>query len=60
MTVTQRNKPRLVLLNIEDYERLMRQSDLRAVGTIDNMSDALLEEFEAAADTYAETEETVR
>jgi len=60
VTVTQRNKPRLVLLNIEDYERLMRQSDLRAVGTIDNMSDALLEEFEAAADTYAETEETVR
>lgn len=60
VTVTQRNKPRLVLLNIEDYERLMRQSDLRAVGTVDNMSDALLEEFEAAADTYAETEETVR
>lgn len=38
----------------------MRQSDLRAVCTIDNMSDALLEEFEAAVDTYAETEETVR
>ncbi len=60
MTITQRNKPRLVLLNIEDYERLMRQSDLRAVGTIENMSDALLDEFEAAVETYAETEEMVR
>ncbi|MFN7026518.1 MAG: type II toxin-antitoxin system prevent-host-death family antitoxin, partial [Pseudorhizobium sp.] len=28
VTITQRNKPRLVLLNIEDYERLMRQSDM--------------------------------
>ncbi|WP_421416862.1 type II toxin-antitoxin system prevent-host-death family antitoxin [Agrobacterium tumefaciens] len=60
VTITQRNKPRLVLLNIEDYERLMRQSDLRAVGTIDNMSDALLDEFEAAVEAYAETEEMVR
>ncbi|MGP4674380.1 type II toxin-antitoxin system prevent-host-death family antitoxin [Agrobacterium salinitolerans] len=60
VTITQRNKPRLVLLNIEDYERLMRQSDLRAVGTIDNMSDALLDEFEAAVVAYAETEEMVR
>ncbi len=24
VTITQRNKPRLVLLNIDDYERLMR------------------------------------
>ncbi len=60
VTITQRNKPRLVLLNIEDYERLMRQSDLRAVGTIDNMSDTLLDEFEAAVEAYAETEEMVR
>lgn len=60
VTIIQRNKPRLVLLNIEDYERLMRQSDLRAVGTIENMSDALLDEFEAAVETYAETEEMIR
>ncbi len=60
MTITQRNNPRLVLLNIEDYERLMRQSDLRAVGTIENMSDAFLDEFEATVETYAETEEMVR
>ena len=60
VTITQRNKPRLVLLNIEDYERLMRRSDLRVVGTIDSMSDALLDEFEAAVDVYAQTEEIVR
>lgn len=60
VTITQRNKPRLVLLNIEDYERLVRQSDLLAVGTIDNMFDALLDEFEAAVEAYAETEEMVR
>jgi len=28
VTITQRNKPRLVLLNIEDYERLLRQFGL--------------------------------
>ena len=60
VTITQRNKPRLVLLNIEDYERLMRRSDLRLVDTIDSMSEALLDEFEAAVDAYAETEELVR
>lgn len=60
VTITQRNKPRLVLLNIEDYERLMRRSDLRVVGTIDSMSDDLLDEFEAAVDVYAKTEEIVR
>jgi len=60
VTITQRNKPRLVLLNIEDYERLMRRSDLRLVDTIDNMSESLLDEFEAAVDAYAETEELVR
>ncbi len=37
----------------------MTTIDLRAVGTIDNMSDALLDEFEAAVEAYAETEEMV-
>lgn len=60
VTIMQRNKPRLVLLNIEDYERPMRRSDLRLVDTIDSMSEALLDEFEAAVDAYAETEELVR
>lgn len=60
VTITQRNKPRLVLLNIDDYERLMRQSDARSVGTLETMPSELLNEFEAAVDAYAETDETNR
>ncbi|MCA1370267.1 type II toxin-antitoxin system prevent-host-death family antitoxin [Bradyrhizobium sp. BRP14] len=60
VTITQRNKPRLVLLNIDDYERLMRQSDARSVGTLETMPGELLNEFEAAVDAYAETDETNR
>jgi hypothetical protein len=48
-TIKQRNKPRLMLLNIDDYERLMRQSDDRSVGTPDYPGE-LLDEFEAAVD----------
>ncbi|NTJ45306.1 type II toxin-antitoxin system prevent-host-death family antitoxin [Agrobacterium larrymoorei] len=60
VTITQRNKPRLVLLNIEDYERLMRQSDLRAAGTLETMPDDLFTEFEAAVDAYAGSDEPMR
>ncbi|CDM62117.1 MULTISPECIES: type II toxin-antitoxin system prevent-host-death family antitoxin [Rhizobium] len=60
VTITQRNKPRLVLLNIDDYERLMRQSDARSVGTLETMPRELLDELEAAVDTYAETDEVSR
>ncbi|MBB3290220.1 PHD/YefM family antitoxin component YafN of YafNO toxin-antitoxin module [Rhizobium sp. BK347] len=60
MQQLQRNKPRLVLLNIEDYERLMRQSDACAAGTNDTMSDALLAEFEAAVEAYADSDEASR
>jgi prevent-host-death family protein len=60
VTITQRNKPRLVLLNIEDYKRLMLQSDIRASGTIGTMSDSLFSEFEAAVDAYADSDEASR
>lgn len=60
VTITQRNKPRLVLLNIEDYQRLMRQSDARAVGTLHTMPDELLAEFETSVDHYAESDEAGR
>jgi len=60
VTITQRNKPRLVLLNIEDYERLLRQSDNRMSGTIETMPDGLFSEFEAAVDTYAKDDEGSR
>ena len=58
VTITQRNKPRLVLLNIDDYERLLKQSDARAVGTIDTMPESLFAEFEAAVEAYAGNDET--
>ncbi|MBB4192991.1 prevent-host-death family protein [Rhizobium aethiopicum] len=60
VTITQRNKPRLVLLNIEDYERLMKQSDRRTVATIEAMPDELFAEFENAVETYAAEDEAGR
>ncbi|MCR5942589.1 type II toxin-antitoxin system prevent-host-death family antitoxin [Ochrobactrum sp. XJ1] len=60
VTITQRNKPRLILLNIEDYNRLMKQSDARIVGTIETMPDSLFAEFEDAIDAYAQQDEAGR
>lgn len=60
VTITQRNKPRLVLLNIDDYERLMRQSDVRDVGTIETMSESLFDEFQEAVESYALEDEKGR
>lgn len=60
VTITQRNKPRLVLLNIDDYERLMRQSDSRSVATLQTMPDELFADFEEAVDAYAQSDETSR
>ena len=51
--ITQRNKPRLVLLNIEDYQQLIRQADRRTVGTTETMPDELSAELENAVDAYA-------
>lgn len=59
VTITQRNKPRLVLLSIEDYDRLRRRADTRAAGTIDGMSDNLLAEVEAAVLAYEGAEDKV-
>ncbi len=60
VTITQRSKPRLVILNIDDYERLMRGADARSVGTIDTMSDALFTDMERAVDQYAADDEIGR
>lgn len=53
VTITQRNKPRFVLLNVEDYERLREYADHRQVYTIETMPDDLLEEMKKAIDDYA-------
>jgi prevent-host-death family protein len=60
VTITQRNKPRLVLLNIEDYQRLMKQSNQRTVGIIETMPDELFAEFENAVEAYASEDEAGR
>jgi prevent-host-death family protein len=53
VTITQRNKPRLVLLSIEDYQRLTRRGDSRKVGTLATMSDADFADFRRAVELYA-------
>ncbi|HBT70374.1 MULTISPECIES: type II toxin-antitoxin system prevent-host-death family antitoxin [Rhizobium/Agrobacterium group] len=58
--LTQRSKPRLVILNIDDYERLMKGADARAVGTIDTMSNALFADMERAVEQYADDDEVGR
>lgn len=53
VTITQRNKPRLVLLSIEDYRRLMAGADTRKAETLAQMPDEEFEEFRQAVDAYA-------
>ncbi|MCO5164720.1 MAG: type II toxin-antitoxin system prevent-host-death family antitoxin [Mesorhizobium sp.] len=60
VTITQRSKPRLVILNIEDYERMRRQADARMVGTLETMPDSLLDEVEATVEAYARDDESTR
>ncbi|TCQ97981.1 type II toxin-antitoxin system prevent-host-death family antitoxin [Neorhizobium sp. JUb45] len=60
VTITQRSKPRLVILNIDDYERLMRRADARSVWTINTMSNGLVAEMERAVDQYADDDEVGR
>jgi prevent-host-death family protein len=52
VTITQRNKPRLVLLSIEDYRKLMARGDTRAAGRLETMPDDLFEEVKKAVGSY--------
>ena len=52
VTITQRNKPRLVLLSIEDYRKLMAKADTRTASRLETMPDDLFEEFKEAIDAY--------
>lgn len=60
VVITQRNKPRLVLLNIEDYQQLKSRTDTRQARTVEDFPDELLDEIETAIETYAEDDETGR
>jgi prevent-host-death family protein len=56
VTILQRNKPRLVVLNIDDYRKLLARADTRRVGTLDTMADELFEEFRQAVNAYERTD----
>jgi prevent-host-death family protein len=59
VTITQRNKPRLVLLNIEDYRKLTARADTRKAGRLETMPDDLFEGVKDAIGAYEqEGEET--
>lgn len=53
VTITQRNKPRLVLLSIDDYRLLVERAETRVVATIEAMPDDLLADVRAAVDACA-------
>ena len=52
VTVTPRNKPRLVLLSIEDYRKLTSSADTRKSGAIVSMPDDLFEKVKGAVADY--------
>jgi prevent-host-death family protein len=59
VTITQRNKPRLVLLSIEDYRRLTAKADTRKAGRLETMPDDLFDDIKDAVRAYEqEGEET--
>jgi prevent-host-death family protein len=52
VTIMQRNKPRLVLLSIEDFRELTARADARTPGTIETMPEALFHELKTAVMNY--------
>jgi prevent-host-death family protein len=52
VTITQRNKPRLVLLSIEDYRKLTAMADTRKAGRLETMPDELFEGVKEAVNAY--------
>ncbi len=50
--ITQRNKPRLVLLSIEDYRKLMARADTRKAGRLETMPDDLFEDVKKTISAY--------
>ena len=59
VTITQRNKPRLIVLNIDDYARLRKQADTRRAGRTEDMSGELFALVEKAIEEYALADEPV-
>ncbi len=53
VTITQRNKDRLVLLNVEDYRQLVARAETRTFGALATMPDEDFAAFRKAVETYA-------
>jgi prevent-host-death family protein len=51
--IAKHNKPRLVLLSIEDYRKLAARGDTRKVQTLAGMSDEDFADFRRAVEIYA-------
>lgn len=52
VTLTQRNKPRLVLLNIEDYTTLTELARTQKSHSLESMPDDLFEDFKYGVELY--------
>ena len=52
VTITQRNKPRLVVLNIDEYEDMRKRADPRRVLKIGDLTEAELDEMQRALNKY--------
>jgi prevent-host-death family protein len=52
VTITQRNKPRLVIMSAEDYQALRRNADPRRAYRVEDMPDDLFDEFKLAVEEY--------
>ena len=57
VTITQRDKPRLVIMNVEEYEQLREFVDHRRLLTPETVDDELLSKMEKAIDEYARGED---
>ncbi|HEX3653013.1 MAG TPA: type II toxin-antitoxin system prevent-host-death family antitoxin [Rhizomicrobium sp.] len=53
VTITQRNKDRLVLLSVEDYRQLVTRAETRTVGTLATMPAEDFAALRKAVETYA-------
>ena len=51
--ITHRNKPRLVMLSVEDYDRLGDHADHRQTLTPETIGDELMTKIEKAVEEYA-------
>jgi len=52
VTIMQRKKPRLVLLNYADYQKLVARKDPRQAGLTQDMPEELVQDIEGALDDF--------